>query len=120
MHYLRTKTGTDFEEKEPFGVKVLRKIFFFVTEANPGYRNKMHLVKEWLIEFDENDMPYREIGLNRNGEPVLAGPDDKNYGFWLDTEMKFNNFEGEEISKVEFVKLWETYFDSEGNKSHAF
>ncbi len=61
MHYLRTTTGTDFEEKEPFGVKVLRTVLFFIPEANPGYRNKMHLVKEWLIEFDEKEMPYREM-----------------------------------------------------------
>ncbi len=119
MHYLRTTTGTDFEEKEPFGVKVLRTVLFFIPEANPGYRNKMHLVKEWLIEFDEKEMPYREIGLNKNGEPVLAGPDETNYGFWLDTEMKFNNFEGKEISKAEFEKIWESYFGSE-NKNYAF
>jgi len=110
MHYLRTTTGTDFEEYDPFIAKVLRVVLFFIPEANPGYRNKMHLVKEWLIEFDDNNGPWREIGLNNNGEVVLAGPDETNYGFWLDTEYKLNNFEGEEITQAEFEKAWESYF----------
>lgn len=118
MVYLRTKTGTDFEEGEPFGVIVLRFILFFIPEANPGYRNKMHLVREWLIEFDENGMPYREIGLNQTGEPILAGPDERNYGFWLDADLTLKDFEGKEISKDEFMKIWNSYFDA-GNKHHA-
>lgn len=62
-------------------------------DANPTYRNKMHLVKAWLIEFDGNE-PDREIGLDAHGNPVLAGPTTVDYGFWLDTNMVYENFEG--------------------------
>jgi len=117
VHYLRTKTGTNFEAYEPFIVKFLRVVLFFIPEANPGYRGKMHLVKEWLIEFDEKNGPWREIGLDNNGEIILAGPDEKNYGFWLDQDMTINDFEGEEISEQEFEKAWATFF---GGREVAF
>jgi len=120
MHYMRTKMATDFEAKESFGTKIIRMLLFFIPEGNPGYREKLHLVNEWFVEFDEENMPYREIGLNSNGTPVLAGPDKKNYGYWLDTNMTLKDFEGEEISKAEFEKLWELYFSSEANKNYAF
>ncbi len=87
MQYLRTKLGTSFR-KESFGTKALRTLLFFIPEANPGYRNKLHLVKEWLVEFDEEGIPFREIGLDQFGKPLLAGPDKINYGLWNDTGMK--------------------------------
>ena len=52
----------------------------------------MHLVKKWFIEFVEEEgelTPWREIALDANGKVVFAGPDKKNYGFWLDTNMKY-------------------------------
>ena len=113
MHYLRTKEATDWE-REP------KTPSFF--DSNLDYRGKWHLVKEWLIEFVEYEFseygsPWREIGLDHNGEPVLAGPDDTNYGFWCDTNLTWKDvvekrFVGEEISKVEFEKAWESYIEN--------
>ena len=77
-----------------------------MPRANPGYDNKMHLVKEWLIEFDQDDSPWREIGIAANGSPVFAGPSDENYGFWLDTNMHYSDFQGEPVDKAHFEKLW--------------
>ncbi|MCE7995666.1 MAG: hypothetical protein HEP71_27050 [Roseivirga sp.] len=109
MKYLSTSMATDWHEKEPRQSKVLKTILFFIPKANPGYEPKMHLVKKWLIEFEEEDgklLPWREIGLDSNGTPVFAGPDKKNYGFWLDTNMEFKDFEGESIDKDEFERVW--------------
>ena len=36
----------------------------------------------------------------------MAGPDDRNYGFWLDTNMKLKDFTGEPIEADEFELLW--------------
>lgn len=119
MHYLKTKLSTDWPEKEPFSEKFIRGLLFFIPEANPDYRNKMHLIDEWLIEFEDNGLPHREIGITRNSEPVIAGPDDKNYGFWLDTNMKFEDFEGIEISKDHFEELWKKYFNAIQNHQIA-
>jgi hypothetical protein len=109
MKYLATSMATDWPEKEPLKVKVIKTILFFIPKANPGYDSKMHLVKKWLIEFDEEDgklLPLREIGLGSNGTPVFAGPDKKNYGFWLDTNMKYEDFDGEPVAKDEFERIW--------------
>lgn len=66
----------------------------------------MHLVQEWLIEFDKDGLPGREIGIDKNGLPALAGPNAHNYGFWLDTNMKIDDFAGEPVDRDEFERLW--------------
>jgi hypothetical protein len=101
--------ATDWPEKEPWQVKVIKTILFFIPKANPGYDSKMHLVKKWLIEFEEKDgelTPWREIGLDADGAPLFAGPNKKNYGFWLDTNMKYKDFTGDPIEKEEFERFW--------------
>lgn len=101
--------ATDWTEKEPWQIKVIKSILFFVPKANPGYDSKMHLVKKWLIEFIEEEgelTPWREIALDTNKKVVFAGPDKMNNGFWLDTNMKYEDFEGESIDKIEFERYW--------------
>lgn len=107
MKYLRTDLATAWPENEDWKEKLLGRLLFFIPKANPGYQKKMHLVKEWLIEFDDNNAPLREIGIGSNGTPVLAGPDSENYGFWCDTNMSFDDFKGELIGREEFDSLWE-------------
>lgn len=81
-------------------------MLFFIPKANPDYDDKMHLVQEWLVEFDESGNPGREIGLSEIGRPILAGPDSRNYGFWLDTNMTIDDFEGIEVSQECFARNW--------------
>jgi len=109
MKYLKTTMATDWPEKEPWKVKVIKTILFFIPKANPDYDSKMHLVKNWLIEFVEEEgdlVPWREIALDSTGDIVFAGPDKKNYGFWLDANMSFKDFKGEPIDKDYFEKYW--------------
>ena len=109
MKFISTSLATDWPEKQPWQVKVLKSILFFIPKANPGYDSKMHLVKNWLIEFVEEDddfIPWREIALDSVGNILFAGPDKINYGFWLDTNMKYEDFKGEPIDKDEFEKHW--------------
>jgi hypothetical protein len=110
MSYLRTKLGTDFDALSPsIGVRVVRKVLSFVPDANPDYEPKLHLVREWLIEFDDDGRPDREIGLDAQGIPIVAGPDDRNHGFWPDTTMLFGDFSGEPIEKALFESLWNSF-----------
>ena len=101
MRHIRTKLGVENkigESHELIG-KLLDRF-----DANPEYDHS--LVDEWYIEFDDEGWPGREIGLDSHELPVLAGPDDRNYGFWLDTNMQYNDFNGAEISAEHFEEKW--------------
>lgn len=101
--------ATDWPNKESWQIKTIRILFFFIPKANPRYDSKMHLVKKWLIEFESDEgklAPLREIALDTKGNVVFAGPDKRNYGFWLDTNMKYEDFDGEPIDKDEFERYW--------------
>lgn len=106
MKYIRTQMATDWPEKESLMDKLIRVLLFFIAEANPGYRNKMHQVTEWLIEFDEEGSPIREIGIGARGVPVLVGPYKNDYGYWCDTNMTYKDFEGEDVEQSVFEDLW--------------
>lgn len=109
MEFLKTSMATDWAEQQTKKLKWMNRLLFFIPKANPGYESKMHLVKKWLIEFIEEEgelIPWREIALDNSNKIVFAGPDKMNYGFWLDTNMKFEDFEGESITKDEFEKYW--------------
>jgi len=109
MKYLKTKLATCFPKSEGWKHKVLETFLFFIPKANPDYEKKMHLIKSWLIEFLENEgeiLPWREIALDENNNPLFAGPDKRNYGFWLDTNMKYEDFDGIQITKEEFEHYW--------------
>ena len=103
--FLRTQIATDWDDptSESALAKVIRRL---IPEANPSYRDKMHLVDSWYIEFTDDGLPYREIGVDADGVPVLAGPSSNDYGFWLDTNMTRSDFEGTEIDRPEFEALW--------------
>ena len=106
MKYLRTNLATDWKKEKNSSVRVFEKLLWFIPKSNPGYEGKLHLVNEWLVEFGDDNLPAREIGLNKNGVPILAGPSKGSYGFWLDTNMTFQDFDDQEIEADEFEKLW--------------
>ena len=104
--YLMTEMATEWDESTREGAleQGLRRL---IPEANPSYRGKMHLLAAWYIEFTDEGLPFREIGVDANGSPVLAGPSEVDYGFWLDTNMTYSDLEGVEISETEFETLWD-------------
>lgn len=111
MKYLRTQLATDWPEVSPGGpglpTRIIRSVAYsLIPKANPGYRDKWHLVDEWLVEFDDDGGPQREVGLDADGRPILAGPSECDYGFWHDTNMRFDQFEGSLISESVFEEKW--------------
>jgi len=101
--FLRTTLATDFEAPQGRFGDWLTSI-----DSNPGYRGKYHLVRAWLIEFDEHGVPFREIGLDAEDRVLFAGPGDKDYGFWLDTNMTLADFPGDPVSEGLFDSLWQS------------
>ncbi|OUR65668.1 hypothetical protein A9Q79_01360 [Methylophaga sp. 42_25_T18] len=120
--YKRSKLGTESDKLKDkskdslFWTLFGKLLSLFIPNDNPDYENKFILVHEWLIEFDEDGHPDREIGLNTEGKPVIAGPDERNYGFWLDTNMRINDFENNEISSEYFETKWNTFLSNGGFK----
>ena len=104
--YISTTLATEWEQESDGVTTILDTIFRFLPRANPGYDSKLKFVRRWLIEFPDGDMPDREIGLDGSGRPVLSGPGDKDYGFWLDTGMNYKDFEGDSITPQEFEECW--------------
>ena len=120
--YFRTKKFTDWPEKmPPKKMSIKERILKFFLISASDYEKKMHLVWEWLIEF-ENGIPRREIGLDANRTPILAGPDERNDGFWAYTNIHFKDFlgESERISEEEFEQVWNQYWNPRGGWTPRF
>jgi hypothetical protein len=81
MPFLRTYEATDWPERLSLRLRIVSLILFFLPQSNRGYEGRWHLIREWLVEFDENGEAWREIGLGAEGAPVVSGPDDQNLGF---------------------------------------
>lgn len=74
--------------------EILTKVlFFFIPKANPDFESKIDFVKTWLLEFeDDKSIPISEIGLDFQGNVILKMPYKKNYGYWTDNLLKYNDF----------------------------
>lgn len=83
------------------------RMLLSIDTANPSYKGKLHHIRSWMIEFDETGSPWREIGLDADGAIVVAGPSDKDYGFWLDTTTQYAEFVGETVTQEKFEVLWD-------------
>ncbi len=111
MIYISSVKATGW--KEPNFVEKILRLLTRKWSANPDYDSVFPEVSEWLIEFGEDQMADREIGLNDKGIPVVAGPNERNYGFWLDTNMKLKDFENNLIEKTYFEEKWNEFHGKE-------
>lgn len=106
MHYVRTRAATGFQARRSAWQKLVSVLLLPVPKANPDYEPRLPLVREWLIEFDDDGWPRREIGLDGDGRPLLRGPDHRNHGFWLDADMRLGDLDGESIVQELFEQQW--------------
>lgn len=85
--------------------------------ANPDFEDKIQYVVQWYIEYDEAcDETWREIGLDFSKKVIVKMPDERNYGFWLDTNCTIDFFRKELrfqiITEHDFNALWNSvYYD---------
>jgi hypothetical protein len=103
MRHIRTKKGTAPFHKPS---RILALVERLLGTSNPDY--DFDAVQEWMVEFDENDHPWREIGLDESGVALFSGPDERNYGFWLDTNLVLSDFEDDSVAIAPsvFEKHW--------------
>jgi hypothetical protein len=103
MVFIRTKLATDWGEPTP---RSWWERLLSSWVSNPTYEGKYHLIDSWLIEFDDDGEPEREIALDAAGDVVFAGPSPSDYGFWLDTNARLSDFTGDPVSPEEFEAKW--------------
>lgn len=111
MIYFKFKSESNKKVNQNTGI-VIRFLRFILPKSNPDFENRYNLVSTWYIEFDiQNNYTNREVGFNSNGLVIVKAPDCKNLGFWVDTDLKledFNKFGIETISTEEFELAWKT------------
>jgi len=106
MLYGSTTLATDFSQ-DSWQVKALGFVLSFIPKASPDNEKLYPLVKKWCLVIDDNGMVNREIGLDAIGRPLFASPNQRNLGFWPDTDKKFDKSELDLISAEQFETLWQ-------------
>lgn len=101
VRYPRATKATGFSKRGALDT-ALRALLFFIPRTNPDYDQRLQEVTAWLVEFDDDGLPVREIGLDGAGCPVVCGPNERNYG----TSMRFDDVTGDEIRHHEFERAW--------------
>ena len=92
--------------------KVIIKILnIFIPKGNPDYEDAIDNVAEWKLEFNlKADEAWREIGYDNSGSILMRLPNDRNYGYWTDNNLKledYENFKPTEITKEDFIDDWQ-------------
>jgi len=101
-------------------IRLLKKI---LPEANPDYDERIDEVKFWIIEISkETNLPNREIGLDKIGNPIMIMPDDNNYGYWTDNNLKKEDFESHFKTKIideqQFNELWNAFVNKKNTDAN--
>ena len=114
--FIKTKLATDWEApNDKWGQRIASFIFKFV-DSNPDYTPNFHRISEWIIEFPEDNEPWREIALDEKEIVVLAGPSERNYGFWCDTNCTLEDFDNIQSSPEYFERKWKEYWKNKDDK----
>ena len=92
---------------------IIRILKTIIPKANPDFENKYEFVTYLKVEFDkQNGWTLRELGFDKEGNSVVAGPFRSNYGFWTDNQLTlddYNCFDPIRISKNEFENDWKEF-----------
>ncbi len=109
--YLTTVLGAGPWPREPLSKRVIRKVLTAVLpNANPDFEHRYPDVRRWLLELDAGShVVKREIGLDADETPIVAGPIEPNYGFWTDSEEPLDPDGMQRISSREFEAVWERF-----------
>lgn len=91
--------------------EMLAERLYKMLLANPDFDDKLRYVAQWYLEYDEEyNSSWREIGLDINQKIIVKMPDERNYGFWLDTNCTIEDFDKDfgiqMVTEQEFNNLW--------------
>lgn len=106
MVYGTTTLAANRSEREPWQVRILRVLLWFIPLANPDNERLYPRVRRWALELDAENRPQREIGLGSNGEALFRAPDGPNFGFWTDSSEPFDVKVLKALDVKSFEALW--------------
>lgn len=108
MKYCSTTLATNFthEEMNHWKVLLIKALLWFIPRSNPDNEPLYPQVKKWLLELNEANEPVREIGLDIYDQPLFCAPNERNFGFWTDSNEPIENDYIKTIEKDFFDKLW--------------
>jgi len=103
-----TTTATDFPARQPWQVRLLYRLFWFIPRANPDNEPLFPLVRRWALEINEEGKPVREVGLGEGGTVLFRAPHRRNFGMWTDSPVTFSPRDLEPMDKAAFEQLWQS------------
>ena len=116
MTYGCTTECTDFGPDD-WKTKALKSALFFIPRACPDHEPLYPRVRKWYVEVDESGSAHREVGVDSEGRPLFAAPDNRNSGFWTDSPKIFVGGELAPVEASEFERLFCEGSKKEPNQS---
>ena len=117
MDYFEIQVGLD---PEPPGLiqRMLEKIF---PAANPDIEQYIESATTWWIECNNNGTAIREIGFDKDRNPIVLGPVGRNYGFIVDSNNDWSEYtDYSDEAARDFERIWQELlpsFEHLGNDS---
>lgn len=87
-------------------VRAVRALLWFVPRANPDHEHLYPRVARWLLEIDDSGHARREIGLDASGVALFGAPDERNTGFFTDSDATFSREDLVPVERDEFERQW--------------
>ncbi|MDH3976747.1 MAG: hypothetical protein OEV42_20990 [Deltaproteobacteria bacterium] len=74
---------------------------------NPDFDDLYRHVNWWYLEIDDYTKKVnREIGLDKDKNPIVLAPWGCNYGLWVDSVAALERIEFEETTETDFEEKW--------------
>jgi hypothetical protein len=119
MYYGSTTQATDFAPDD-WNVRLFRAAFWFIPRANPDFEPLFVYVRRWLVEVDDSGRAQREVALGNDGTPLFAAPNERNCGFWTDSDKAFLESELVPVSASEFEQSWSRAYAAARTPNNSF
>jgi len=97
-----------------FFLSLVETVVSNLPKSNPDFEDIYQNVKYWLVELGDDGKASREVGLNKNQEPIAIGPFRNNRGFWTDSNLNYDQidncfFKNDTILESEFEHHWDNF-----------
>lgn len=84
----------------------MRHVIVGSSEVASRRVDRYSIVTRWLVEIDETGRPRREVGLNRDGNPLYRAPTSSERGLFTDSNVSFGTDWGTAVTSDQFEAMW--------------